>query len=263
MTYQIISREQWGARHEDGFGWRALPIPEKWLHHSVTIAPDLLWVDVDGDGVEDDEERAMRILEDIGEDRFGRGISYTFCVMPSGRIYEGHSIDRVGAHTANRNSISAGICLVGNYDGTGPTEMQRNAIAWLLEHGRAEGWWYSNQLTGGHRDTYATGCPGNEGYAAIADINNRAATGSYMEDIVTPEDRKAIADDVEARIRNAIWGNETVEQQLRRAASSNDVVWDQSLFPSPFAEDDGELVSARNILLKTAALVDELKNGAQ
>lgn len=203
MGYEIIPRAKWGARHDNGFGHRSLPVPEKWLHHSVTIAPDLSFIDVDGDGVDEDEERAMRALEDIGEDLFGGGISYTFCIMPSGRIYEGHSIDRVGAHTYGRNTISAGICLVGNHQQTEPTDMQKRAIAWLLEHGRASGWWFNNQLTGGHRDTYATSCPGDEAYDDIPFINHLAATGGFQEedDMYSDGDRtlaQAMAARVEA-----------------------------------------------------------------
>lgn len=177
MTVEIISRARWGARHDRGFGPAPLPAREVWLHHSVTVAPDLVWVDADGDGVEDDEERAMRLLEDIGEQRFGGGISYTFAVMPSGRIYDGHGIDRQGAHTANRNSIARAIVLVGDYSGRAPTEAQQRAVAWLLQHGAAAGWWTAARLNGGHRQAPGaqTACPGDAAFAAIPHINQLAA----------------------------------------------------------------------------------------
>lgn len=163
----IISRETWGARHNDGFHNRKVGRLDKWLHHSVTTQ-------LDTDASQDREEIEIRKLEDIGQSRFKGGISYTFVFAPSGRIYEGHSIGRVGAHTAGRNSISAGLCLLGNYETHEVTVEQVAAVAWLLNHGVTKGWWTENKLDGGHRDTKATACPGSNGYSAISTINAAA-----------------------------------------------------------------------------------------
>src|SRR5690606_11920100 len=97
---RIISRETWGARHADGFYNRKVGRLDKWLHHSVTTQ-------LPTNASTEAERREVRKLDDIGQSRFKGGISYTFVIFPSGRIYEGHSIGRVGAHTAGRNSISA------------------------------------------------------------------------------------------------------------------------------------------------------------
>jgi hypothetical protein len=168
---EIISRARWGARHPNGFGFAPLPAAEVWLHHSVTLAPDLVWIDTDRDGVEDDEEKAMRLLEDIGQSRFGGGISYTWLIPPSGRIYEGHSVDRQGSHTVNRNSISRAICFIGNYDISKPTQAQIRSSALLLRDAKAAGWIAHPRLTGGHRDLKSTACPGQYAYQAIPLIN--------------------------------------------------------------------------------------------
>jgi hypothetical protein len=173
---KIISRAQWGARHRPGFSDAPLPASEVWLHHSVTVAPDLAWVDADRDGVEDDEERAMRTLEQIGQDRFGGGISYTFAVMPSGRVYEGHGVGRQGAHTKGRNSIARAIVLVGDYSTRAPTVEQKRSIAELLQHGQAHGWWRYARLNGGHRQAPGaqTACPGDAAFRVIPEINRLA-----------------------------------------------------------------------------------------
>jgi hypothetical protein len=175
----IISRAQWGARYADGFKDAPLPAKEVWLHHSVTLAPDLTWIDADKDGVEDDEERAMRLLEQIGQDRFGGGISYTFAVPPSGRIYTGHSVWRQGAHTGGRNDIARAVVLIGDYSTRPVTNAQRHAVAWLLQHGHAEGWWTRSTLNGGHRQApgASTACPGDRGMDAIPMINHLAMNG--------------------------------------------------------------------------------------
>lgn len=178
MTLTIISRQEWGARHGAGFGPAPLPAREVWLHHSVTVAPDLL-------PPFDDEHAAMRVLEDIGQRKFGGGVSYTFAIMPTGRIYEGHGVGRQGAHTKDRNSFARGIVLVGNYDVAEPTAAQLTAAAALLLHGERVGWWTTATLAGGHRQApgASTVCPGRHAMAAIDDIHDRAAdlaTGEHL-----------------------------------------------------------------------------------
>ena len=164
---KIISRAEWLAKYPGGFYDRRLPITEWWLHHSVTIAPDLV-------PPFDDDDRAIRLLETIGQQRFGGGISYTYPVTPVGRVYEGHGIRRVGAHTKGHNTVGAAFCLVGNYDRVDPTDAQRHAIAEVMVDHHRRGWATRHTLNGGHRDVYPTSCPGARGYAAIADINRRA-----------------------------------------------------------------------------------------
>lgn len=175
----IISRETWGARHADGFYNRKVGRLDKWLHHTVTAH-------LPTDASAEAERVEMRKLDNIGQSRFKGGISYTFVVFPSGRLYEGHSIGRVGAHTAGRNSISAGIALAGNYDTHQITAEQVATLAWLLNHGITQGWWTENKLDGGHRDTKATACPGKNGYAAIPTINQAARSGVVPTATPTP-----------------------------------------------------------------------------
>jgi hypothetical protein len=170
MTLTIVGRQEWGARHEAGDGPAPLPAREVWLHHSVTVAPDM-WPPFG------DEDAAMRQLEWIGEQRFGRGVSYTFAVMPTGRVYEGHGVGTLGAHTAKRNGVARAIVLVGNYDDAEPTAEQLEAAAQLLAHGWRAGWWTTPKLNGGHRQApgASTACPGRHGLAAVDQINARAA----------------------------------------------------------------------------------------
>lgn len=164
----IITRQQWGAAHDDGFGPAPLPAREVWLHHSATVAPDLA-------PPFDDDYAAVRTLERIGEQRFGGGISYTFVITPVGLIFEGHGVGRQGSHTLGRNMIGRGICWVGNYETQRPTPAQLDATAWLLAEGHRRGWWQRPALAGGHRDVVQTACPGRHAYAVIGEINRRAA----------------------------------------------------------------------------------------
>lgn len=168
MSYRIIPRAEWGAIHDRGAGPAPLPASEVWLHHSVTIAPDLV-------PPFDDDHAAVRTLERIGEQRFGRGISYTFAITPAGLIFEGHGVDRRGSHTYGRNSAGRAICFVGNYEANRPTDAMLDAAGWLLAHGFLRGWWKAAKLKGGHRDVRATSCPGRHAYAAMGRIDELAA----------------------------------------------------------------------------------------
>lgn len=188
---EIIDRKTWGAVYADGAGPAPLPAREVWLHHTVTAAPDLV-------PPYDDEDRAVRLVEQIGQQKFNQGISYTFVVMPSGRIYKGHSVDRLGAHTAKRNSIARAIVLVGNYEHAPPTAQQCESTAQLLAHGWREGWWTAPRLNGGHRQAPGakTACPGQQALNAIPGINARAATLAANPE---EDDPLAALSDAEAR----------------------------------------------------------------
>jgi hypothetical protein len=166
MTQNLITRAQWGARYSDGFGDRPMPVSEWWLHHSVTIAPDLL-------PPFDDDDRAVRVLEEIGQSRFGGGISYNFPVTPIGRIYQGVSLHRRGAHTYGHNTVGAAFVLVGNYQDQPPTTMMELAVAqrMVIEHRAKRA--TRHTLNGGHRDASGnyTECPGNAAEARVPAIN--------------------------------------------------------------------------------------------
>lgn len=157
---RIISRQEWGARYDNGFRAAPLPFRELWLHHSVTPATNGF--------------ATIRSIEQIGESRFGGGISYTWLITPDGKVYEGHSVDRQGAHTGGRNDISRAICLVGNYESAYPSPQQITSAAWLTRYVYEKRWARSLGITGGHRDVKATACPGIHAYQQIPHINRLA-----------------------------------------------------------------------------------------
>lgn len=162
---RIYSRAEWGAKYRDGVGTRPVGNLETYLHHTVTAHLS--------EGATVAQEMAqMRHIEQIGQSRFGAGISYTFIIFPSGRVYQGASISRVSYHSgAGRNTRGAGICLAGNYDTNRVGTRAATALADLLSHGVARGWWKSNRLTSGHRDFKATACPGRYAYPLVKSTN--------------------------------------------------------------------------------------------
>lgn len=165
----IIPRAIWGARYGDGYAVAPVPAPHLILHHSATAT-------LPAGAPQDAEEAQMRLLERIGEERFGSGMSYTFAVFPSGRVYQGVSIGRASAHTLGHNYDARAIVMVGNYDTAHPSALMLDSIADLTIHGHAAGWWRPNQIEGGHRDFERPGyteCPGDAGEASIRTINAR------------------------------------------------------------------------------------------
>lgn len=169
---RIYTRAEWGARYDNGSGPAPLPATEVWLHHGADSAPG-------HDATVEQEIAYMRADEAVGESRFGKGISYTFVVFASGRIYEGHGVDRRGSHTRGHNTQGRAVKWPGNFERATwrPTPEQIEATARLLVHGRVLGWFTQAQLSGGHRDASgaATACPGANAHARIGDVNARAA----------------------------------------------------------------------------------------
>ncbi|NDK31170.1 N-acetylmuramoyl-L-alanine amidase [Nesterenkonia haasae] len=167
------TRAQWGARYRAGFGDRSqnYPLNEVWGHHSVTaqLGPNATFAQ---------ECAQMRVLENIGQQRFKGGISYSFAFFPSGRAYHGLGASRIGAHTGGRNSISISFVFVGNYENTVPTAAALGAAAQCLKDLRAQGIIRQPRMNGGHRDAPgqpATACPGRHLHSRISVINSQAA----------------------------------------------------------------------------------------
>lgn len=191
----IASRASWAPRYGDGFAvigttaWR-----DVFVHHSVTRVPG------GANATVAQEQEHMRLLESIGQNNFGGGISYTVIVFPSGRAYQGHSLDRRGAHTYQRNDSARAICFVGNFEEDTPTNAAINAASNVLAEWRAAG--LPSRVTGGHRDVYQTACPGRNLYAALSRIKAENAT-QEGEDDMTPDELLNATVRVEGDVVNA------------------------------------------------------------
>ncbi|MGW1026481.1 N-acetylmuramoyl-L-alanine amidase [Streptomyces sp. NPDC002577] len=133
-------------------------------------------------------------------------VGYNFFVDKCGTVFEGRAggIDqRVrGAHTYGFNGVSSGIALLGDYENGGtPTAAAQQAIAdlaaWklgldgvdpqaqvtLTAAGDTGVYKTGEKATlytiSGHRDGYATLCPGQTLYDALPDIRTQAAASRY------------------------------------------------------------------------------------
>jgi N-acetylmuramoyl-L-alanine amidase len=209
----IIPRAAWGAKYLAGFG----PAPratELWLHHSDTNSPG-------PDAPLTADIATVQLLERIGQERFGGGISYTYAVAQSGRVFEGTGPLRLGAHTKGHNTAGRAVVLIGDYMKTRPTDAQLDAVAELVRTGRAAGWWTVDRLTGGHRDASgaSTSCPGDAAWATIPTINSRAL--HYTAQQEAPD----MDQDQDAWLRRVEAGLTTILQQLAGPGATLDNPW--------------------------------------
>ncbi len=86
------------------------------------------------------------------------GIGYHYYIRKDGKVYAGRPIQKVGAHCLNYNSVSVGVCFEGNYETeTIMPEAQKKAGIELVRHLKGI---YPGAEIKGHRDLYATACPG-------------------------------------------------------------------------------------------------------
>ncbi|MFC8968837.1 peptidoglycan recognition protein [Streptomyces sp. NPDC057094] len=129
-----------------------------------------------------------------------RDIGYNFLVDKCGNIYEGRAggVAKavLGAHTLGFNSNSMGIAVLGTFQNTKPTDASLKAIARLtawklgLYGGNPRGKTYLKSGGGnlyrkgknvrlnvisGHRDGFATECPGRQLYGKLGSARKTAA----------------------------------------------------------------------------------------
>lgn len=240
---RIISRSEWDAQYGDGRYVRSLPCSEAWLHHSVTIAPDL-------EPPYDDDFNTIRHIEEVGKNRFGSiyGFPYTFGITPVGKIFAGHAINKTGAHTANHNTVAIGIVFVGNYENSKPTEEQLKACAWLLVECKHRGWLKTAQLTGGHRDVKATACPGQYAYREIDTINQYARERDF--DVALSDSDKQL---IKSAARNEPW-KRTFKKANTKADDPNNRISTLGALRWSLERSDQAVNLAREILEMLAEL---------
>lgn len=150
----IIPRAEWGANPASlPTTDMRLPATQVYIHHSVTPVSANLTADV-------------KVIETTGLARFDQ-FSYSYVIHPhDGEIFEGCGLKR-GAHTSQRNSTSFGICWVGNYEERAPKIQQIESTRWLIAELAKKGHLIPGADIVGHRDVYATACPGSKLYALL------------------------------------------------------------------------------------------------
>jgi hypothetical protein len=164
----IHSRASWGARHRDGDLTLTGLATDVFIHHTVTAL-------LPANATAAQEQAQMRSIEQIGQNRFGTGISYNVIVFPSGRAYQGVSFNRRGTHTGGRNSTARSIAFAGNFETAQPTDAAVRTAGQIVAHGRGR-WWTQGAPVRGHRDVSSTACPGRNLHARVGQIASGGAT---------------------------------------------------------------------------------------
>lgn len=175
---KLLTRDDWGASYDvNQRPSMMLPVAKAFVHHSVTVPST-------------DPAADMREIERIDIGRFTYP-SYSWVIHPTGVVLEGMGT-HIGAHTIHNNSTSFGISFIGNFENDTPTQPALDACATLLAARIAQGHLTTDFVLGGHRDVFATACPGANLYPLLGQI--RDAVQLPTEDDLTPEQAKMLAD---------------------------------------------------------------------
>ena len=181
---RIYTRAEWGA--DERLRGRTVEygqIQAGFVHHTVNT---------NGYQPEDVPAIIRGIYAFHVKSRGYRDVGYNFLIDKWGRIWEGRygGIDKpvTGAHTYGHNDDAFAASTIGTYTDTEPTAATLDAyarlFAWKFDmHGVDPSSRVSLDGTrvnaiSGHRDTYATACPGDRLYAKLPQI--RTATAAYM-----------------------------------------------------------------------------------
>lgn len=150
----IISRDQWGA--------------SPWVNQPDTV-PDGERTEymTHYDGATHITRTGNSIPKAIESEHLGNGwsgIGYHFVVSQAGEIFEGRGWDLQGAHCPNHNRSAIGVQIAVGGDQE-PTPEALAASRALYDYACEK---YGRQLTKlGHKDGYATDCPGDKLYAWV------------------------------------------------------------------------------------------------
>lgn len=154
-TFSIELAAKWGRSAHAPYSFGPKPVGTVFTHTSVTTqlaASARRW----------QERQEMRKLDAIARGRGFNGISYSICIFPSGRAYEGRGWGVVEAATEGHNTTSDSVCFVGNTDAFEPTQAQIAAYkAVIKKDGQPKGFLARRGLAiRPHRSVAAKACPG-------------------------------------------------------------------------------------------------------
>ncbi|XP_013143081.1 PREDICTED: peptidoglycan-recognition protein LB-like [Papilio polytes] len=155
LTYDFpfVTRYQWGARIPKEKTTLHTPVPYVVIHHSYKPAACY-------DAVQC--KKAMQSMQNFHmDDREWWDIGYNFAVGSDGAVYEGRGWTVLGAHALHFNTVSLGICLIGDWTTTLPPSQQIKTAKALIAAGIDLGYVKPYYKLVGHRQVRDTECPGD------------------------------------------------------------------------------------------------------
>lgn len=160
---KLVSRSQWGARaYRTPNGATPYSRPRRGvkLHYLGTAYSD-----------RPHDKCAAYVRQLQAQHMDGNGwsdIGYSFLVCTHGYVYEGRGLKRRNSANGNTtlNEQDYAVCLlVGSSGLTKPTDDQLHGARDAIDYCRSEG--PAGTWLGGHRDGFATACPGDAVYAWV------------------------------------------------------------------------------------------------
>jgi hypothetical protein len=123
---QLLTRAQWGAAPTRGTMSANPAMREVVLHHTAFHTAKIA-----GGRTLAAESAHMREMQRWHFDRKFCDLGYHFVISPSGRVFLGRPIDRMGAHVLKANQGTIGISLMGNFQEEHPTRAALASIAFV------------------------------------------------------------------------------------------------------------------------------------
>lgn len=155
----LVTRGAWGARTPiPGRMYRAKgPYYRITVHHSAdTVSTQL-------NGSMASSVAVVKKIQNAhmnGENTGWGDLGYHFLIDPQGRVFEGRSLEWQGAHASGKNNVgNVGICLLGNFENSHPTERALGALESLVNACRNSFGIAKHELHG-HNEYKNTQCPG-------------------------------------------------------------------------------------------------------
>jgi hypothetical protein len=120
---EVVSASRWGATRPRS------PLPRRGaLDHLVVHHTAYHSTRIGGTTLEA-QSHHMRQIERWHLDRGFLAIGYHFVLSPTGRIFRGRPLDRMGAHVKGHNRGTVGIALMGDFERERPTLAALAALA--------------------------------------------------------------------------------------------------------------------------------------
>ncbi|MEW2463154.1 hypothetical protein AB0872_20920 [Microbacterium sp. NPDC047426] len=230
---QLVSRSQWGARAYRMPNGATLYSGDRRrgvkLHYLGTAYSDR---------PHDKCDDYVRQIQAQHMDGNGwSDIGYSFVVCTHGSVYEGRGLRRrnsANGNTTLNDQDYAVLLMVGSSGLVKPTDAQLNGARDAIEYCRKEG--PAGTWLGGHRDGYATSCPGDAIYAWVKAGAPRP-TAAQEDDPMAGMTKQDIYD--------AVWKTDQVAAPDTAPDRKTNVNWQ----PQSYIKDIGNRVRAMDARL--------------
>ncbi|XP_075983468.1 peptidoglycan-recognition protein LB-like [Anticarsia gemmatalis] len=161
--FEFYSRRDWGAEPSTDLRPQKLPVSYVVIHHTYVPAACSTFKQCSAD---------MRSMQRYHNSMDWGDIGYNFCVGSEGGAYEGRGWDVRGIHAGSANSVSVGICLIGDWRVELPPKKQLETVQKLIAAGVKMGKIRKDYKLIGHSQAMSTECPGTALLEEISTWNN-------------------------------------------------------------------------------------------